>query len=205
MHRTSSRILLAFLMFNNFIHTHYKHIIFDFGGVLLDGGPSHGGAAVKTEHWFRWMEGKLSQDELIDRLSMKFDRQEIEHLLSTTLSQTRPWIDETVNIIPKLQNTGYRVYILSNLAKEAHAAFIAQNPLFAKLDGVLCSFQAGCIKPDLKIYRLLCEQHGLNPEECIFIDDIQANVDAAEKIGMAGILYTQGYLVQSLLQLNVQL
>jgi putative hydrolase of the HAD superfamily len=44
-------------------------------------------------------------------------------------------------------------------------------------------------KPEERIFLLAAQRLGLPPEECVFIDDIQANVDAAEALGMAGVLH----------------
>ena len=45
-------------------------------------------------------------------------------------------------------------------------------------------------KPDPAIYRLLCSRYGLEPRECVFIDDRPVNVEAARAVGMQGIVYT---------------
>jgi putative hydrolase of the HAD superfamily len=46
-------------------------------------------------------------------------------------------------------------------------------------------------KPEERIFRHAVELIGLPPEECVFIDDIAANVSAAEAIGMTGVLHTE--------------
>ena len=45
------------------------------------------------------------------------------------------------------------------------------------------------VKPDERIYRLLTERFGIDLTESVFIDDRQINIDAAEKLGMKGILF----------------
>ena len=44
-------------------------------------------------------------------------------------------------------------------------------------------------KPDPAIYRLLLDRYSLNPEECVFLDDIQKNLDAAKAFGIHTILF----------------
>jgi putative hydrolase of the HAD superfamily len=202
--KTMRIFFITVLMITTVSQSHYKHIIFDFGGVLLDGGPSHGSELVKSESWLSWMKGEMTQQDLVEQLSRTFDRQEIEQLLENTLSDKRPWIDETCTLVRKLKDAGYGVYVLSNLAQEVHQKFVASNPLFITFDGILCSFQAGYTKPDHRIYYLLCEQYGLAPEECIFIDDVQSNVEAAEAVGITGIVYRKGCLASALLQLGLE-
>ena len=59
----------------------------------------------------------------------------------------------------------------------------------AEMDGGILSYQAKLIKPDPEIYRLLCDRYGLKAKECVFIDDTEKNVLAAQKEGMKGIIF----------------
>jgi putative hydrolase of the HAD superfamily len=56
---------------------------------------------------------------------------------------------------------------------------------------VVISAEVGMRKPEERIYRHAIELVGLPPAECVFVDDLEANVRAAEAIGMRGILHTQ--------------
>jgi 2-haloacid dehalogenase len=51
------------------------------------------------------------------------------------------------------------------------------------------SGQERVIKPDPRIYRILCERYALSPAQCVFIDDNAKNVAGAEAIGMRAVLY----------------
>ena len=44
-------------------------------------------------------------------------------------------------------------------------------------------------KPDLRIYQILLDRYGLKADECVFIDDRQSNIDAAQAIGIHGITF----------------
>jgi putative hydrolase of the HAD superfamily len=44
-------------------------------------------------------------------------------------------------------------------------------------------------KPEPRIYALAAQRLGLPPEECVFVDDLEANVNAAREAGMQGICY----------------
>ena len=57
-------------------------------------------------------------------------------------------------------------------------------------DGGVFSCFEKITKPDPEIYLRLCKRYSLKPEECVFIDDTQKNVDAAQKLGMKGIHFT---------------
>lgn len=63
--------------------------------------------------------------------------------------------------------------------------------LFAELfDVVVISSEVGMRKPDAGIFRHAIERLGLQPAECVLIDDIRHNVLAAEAIGMIGLHHT---------------
>ena len=52
---------------------------------------------------------------------------------------------------------------------------------------VVISAEVGMRKPEERIFRHAAELLGLAPEECVFIDDIEANIAAAEAIGLVGV------------------
>ena len=96
-----------------------------------------------------------------------------------------PWVQE-------LKGMGLNVYYLSN-----YSAFsIAANPdvldFIPYMDGGVFSFEVKAVKPEPEIYRCLCDKYGLNPEECLFTDDVPANVKGAQACGFQGIVF-EGY------------
>ncbi|MCQ2493791.1 MAG: HAD family phosphatase [Lachnospiraceae bacterium] len=98
-----------------------------------------------------------------------------------------PWVKE-------LKAMGYNVYFLSNYSD----FLIRSNPDALRfreyMDGGVFSFEEHLIKPDAAIYNRLCEKYELVPKETLFIDDIQANIDAAMAAGIKGIRF-DGYEV----------
>jgi len=56
-------------------------------------------------------------------------------------------------------------------------------------DAVVISGEVGMRKPEPRIFRHAAELLGLDPRECIFIDDIEANITAAEQAGFSGVLH----------------
>jgi epoxide hydrolase-like predicted phosphatase len=54
---------------------------------------------------------------------------------------------------------------------------------------VVISAEVGMRKPEPRIFRHVAGLMGLRPEECVFIDDIQANITAAEQVGFTGVLH----------------
>jgi epoxide hydrolase-like predicted phosphatase len=60
----------------------------------------------------------------------------------------------------------------------------------AMFDAVVISGEVGMRKPEPRIFLHAAELLGLAPQECVFIDDIQANITAAEQIGFTGVLHS---------------
>jgi epoxide hydrolase-like predicted phosphatase len=56
-------------------------------------------------------------------------------------------------------------------------------------DAVVYSHEVGWMKPDPRIYRLTCERLGVAPEDSVFVDDVEANVDGARGVGMRAIRF----------------
>ncbi|MFI0404962.1 HAD-IA family hydrolase [Actinomadura sp. 3N508] len=63
--------------------------------------------------------------------------------------------------------------------------------LFAEVfDAVVISSEVGLRKPDERIFRHALDLLGLAAAECVFIDDIEHNVRAAQDLGLRGIHHT---------------
>ncbi len=70
--------------------------------------------------------------------------------------------------------------------------------LFADMfDAVVISAEVGMRKPEPRIFLHAAQLLGLDPAECVFIDDIQANVTAAEEMGFTGVLHTEAAATSS--------
>ena len=108
-----------------------------------------------------------------------------------------------MSTIKKIKSDGYKVVLLSN----AHHTFFerkiySEYPEFKSLfDEIVISSSIGMIKPYADIYLYTLQKINSKPEESLFIDDSQANVDAAIALGMRGFVYTDyvsfnEYLIQ---------
>lgn len=56
-------------------------------------------------------------------------------------------------------------------------------------DEAVISGDVGMHKPQPGIYLLACERLGVEPAECVFVDDLRENVAGAEAVGMTGLLH----------------
>lgn len=54
-------------------------------------------------------------------------------------------------------------------------------------DAVVISGEVGLRKPDPRIYRLVADRIGLQPAQCVFVDDLRPNVRGAVAVGMVGL------------------
>ncbi len=97
--------------------------------------------------------------------------------------------EDTAAYLHELKTRGYGIYLLSNLAKESYE-FVRGYDFFSELDGGVFSYQEHVIKPDEKIYRILLDRYALLPEETLFLDDSPENIEAARRLGIRGIVFT---------------
>jgi len=56
-------------------------------------------------------------------------------------------------------------------------------------DGVVISGEVGLYKPQPEIFRLGAERVGLQPTDCVFVDDLRENCEGAEAVGMTAVLH----------------
>lgn len=182
-----------------------KNIVFDIGNVLTDFRWADfirdqgyddamveriAQASVKSPEWNELDRGVWTDEEIINAFVKKDPEIEADLRkvysdvteMVTPRSYTIPWIQE-------LKAKGYKVYYLSNFSRIAHVQCTEALAFLPYTDGGILSYQDKIIKPDPQIYQLLVERYGLVPEECVFIDDLQTNVDTAKACGYEGIVF----------------
>jgi putative hydrolase of the HAD superfamily len=181
-----------------------RGVIFDFGGVLIDmrwdvsagledahGLPRH--ALLDTLYRTPvWREIECGQGDL------NAWRAEAHRLLEARAGRALPrlheaWIAARHLIRPNVLlarrlRAAYRTAILSN-ADHSLRGRLRELGMLDLFDTVVSSAEEGVAKPDAEIYRRAAKRIGLPPEACVFVDDYEANVRAAEAIGMKGIVY----------------
>jgi epoxide hydrolase-like predicted phosphatase len=91
-----------------------------------------------------------------------------------------------LNLFRRLHADGVPTGLLSNSWGDGYP-----REMFPELfDAVVISAEVGMRKPEPRIFLHAAELLGLAPRECIFIDDIAANITAAEQAGFTGILHS---------------
>ncbi|KAI9025706.1 HAD-like domain-containing protein [Hyaloraphidium curvatum] len=99
-----------------------------------------------------------------------------------------PW-PEMMSTAEAVRELGHRYYILSNTDR-LHYDFLSSGNFEPRLASILrdatgtwLSHEVGLCKPDPAYWTTFLEKHGLSERECLFIDDNEANVDAARALG----------------------
>jgi putative hydrolase of the HAD superfamily len=91
--------------------------------------------------------------------------------------------EDMLEIIRAVRRAGLRTALLSNSWGGGYP-----RELFPDLfDAVVISAEVGMRKPEERIFRHATELLGLEPAECVFIDDIEQNIAMARSLGLAAV------------------
>lgn len=85
----------------------------------------------------------------------------------------------------------YKIFLLSNINK-AHFNYLKDtlDGIFNEFDKVILSYRVKMIKPEKKIYRLVKKIAKSSFEDIVYIDDREDLINAASKLGIKSIHYT---------------
>lgn len=105
-----------------------------------------------------------------------------------------------VAALGQLAEAGYRLACITNNVPAGHGAGMARSgdkadayeQVFARFEQVIESSKAGLRKPDPRIYTMMCDHLGLEPAQCIYLDDLGINCKPAAQLGMAAIKVVNG-------------
>lgn len=149
-------------------------------------------ATVESKIWAEYDRGALTDEEILD----KFVENDpgIEKELRQSLTNIKGLLkkyDYAVPWVKELKEKGYQVLVLSNFASKAYTDCQVVLEFLKYVDGGILSFRDKVIKPEPEIYQLIIDRYGLVPEECVFLDDTEKNLRAAEEFGMHTIHFTE--------------
>ena len=182
-----------------------KTVIFDIGNVLTDfawkemykekglGGETFdrvAKATVQSPYWCELDRGIMTFSEVMDKFVSLDSEMEDEirrvladmHGIVTGRSYAVPWVCS-------LKKQGLKVYVLSNFSEKIWKECIDALEFFEFTDGGIISYKEHLIKPDQAVYQLLLERYGLCADECVFIDDLEENIETARTLGINGIVF----------------
>lgn len=183
-----------------------RNIVFDMGNVLIVFDPQYfmdlegikdpedrkliNRELFHNTEWAQMDLGVLTEETaqplVLERIPDRL-KENVKHLLNNWWKQ-RSCIKGMEDLVKELKSKGYRIYLLSNASASQHVYWptFSISKLF---DGKMISCDLGIVKPNPEIYRRFTETFYLNPEECLFIDDLPANVAAAVSCGWKGIVF----------------
>jgi HAD superfamily hydrolase (TIGR01509 family) len=98
--------------------------------------------------------------------------------------------DAMIAFAKELRAKGINIFILSNNFKE-RAEYYGHYPwMHDAVDKVYFSWQTGFVKPDQRAWELVLTENDLKPEDCIYFDDQEKNLKAAEGVGIKAFMFT---------------
>jgi putative hydrolase of the HAD superfamily len=190
-----------------------RALISDFGGVLTTplsagflayqeeapisledlGRGMQAAAEVYGEHPLHSLErGEISEQEFARRLAEQlqdgFDLARLRELYFERIDPNGPMIE----FISEQRRRGLRTALLTNNVREWEPLWRAKLPELDEIfEIVVDSAFVGMRKPEPEIYELTLERlgGGLRAEDCLFIDDVEINCDAARELGMRAVHY----------------
>lgn len=189
-----------------------RGVISDWGGVLTP--PLTEGIRawlhadrIDADHYYEVMrpyfDGSLSDNPVHALERGEIDTDEFECDLASLLRSTHggPVVaDGLVSRMFSRFNPVHAMYDTLRSAREdgASTALLSNSwgngypreHFASTFDTVVISGEVGMRKPEERIYLHTCERMGLEPEDCVFIDDLEHNVRTAEALGMTGILHS---------------
>jgi HAD superfamily hydrolase (TIGR01509 family) len=191
----------------------FRAIIFDIGRVLIrvdisrikDGltvglplTPEEVWSAIeKDPRWLDWQEGRISPRDwhlhLAKRLGVSLTFEQFSEVWNRALD---PNPIHSESFLENLSRN-YRLALLSNTDPIHMSHDEARFPFFRFFPTRIYSYRVGASKPDPLIYREALKACKVRAEEAVYIDDIAAYAEAAQRLGMTGIVFQSPEQLQS--------
>jgi 2-haloacid dehalogenase len=181
-------------------------VVFDLGGVLLDWNPRHLYrqifanpaemetflGTICTQQWH--LAHDLGADVTLSCQQLAQQHPSYARQIMAWAERTEEMVagplDDSVGLLAELKRTELRCFALSNMEAPNFQLRLGRFGFLRWFDGHVISGIERVAKPDRRIFRILLARYGLNPPTTIFIDDSEANIAAARKLGMIAIRFT---------------
>ena len=178
--------------------------IFDLGGVLIEWNPRHlyrklfDGDEAAMEHFLanvcttEWNQrqdaGRTFAEGVRELMPLHAERLELIEAFGKRFSEMIPGaIEGSVTVLAELKQLGVPIYAITNWSAETFPPQRDRFPFLSWFEGIVVSGFEGVIKPDRRIFEILCERYRVKPEQAVFIDDVAGNAEAASALGIHGI------------------
>ena len=182
-----------------------RGLIFDYGGVLWDMRwdaartleREHGLAEraitetlYGTDAWHSIQVGGGDRDAWQRDAHLELERLAGRGLppLHQHWRERQHLIGPNIDLVRRLRPP-FKTAVLSNADGTLVDRLKHELGIFGLFDDVLCSADVGLAKPDPRVYALAARRLALAPGECLFVDDLASNVDAARAAGMRAVQF----------------
>lgn len=182
------------------------NVIFDFGNVLARFYPEEltapyvndegmrkaiSDVAFDRLYWAPLDEGTITDDEVKEGIRVRLPAQQAElgcKAYDNWVRNLTP-VPNMKELVTDLQKAGKKVYLLSNISQKFSTEYKEVEwirELLDSFDGLIFSSDYKLVKPHKQIFELLLDEFSLDADDCLFIDDTQANIKGAESAGIKG-------------------
>ncbi len=172
-----------------------KNIIFDIGGVITVGRAYTVLDDLNLDsNTYNILKEFFLNTEELDLGNMTLEEKFYSHNFSKELEEKykdyllsyykhRKLNMNIIDLINRLKENGYNIYILSDNIREA-CDYYKSNELYKSVDGWIFSCEYGTRKIEGKLFDIILDKYHLNPNESYFIDDRIDNIEKAEEHGI---------------------
>jgi putative hydrolase of the HAD superfamily len=108
------------------------------------------------------------------------------------LADFRSWLSidhDTLDVLIELRDGGTRMALLSNAGRD-YGSYFRHGTIGDLFEQVFVSGELGTIKPSADIFEVVLSELGITPEQMVFIDNKEVNVQGAQALGIAGHVFT---------------
>lgn len=180
-----------------------KNVVFDLGNVLLNFEPKEYvkskvaeekneeiyESIFKSEEWPMLDRGTITEGKAKENIiNRKVENKEFINSVFENWYDILTPIESSVEVLKQLKESGYKVFYLSNFHLAAFEYVTKKHDFFGLFDGGVVSYREKLLKPEKEIYDKILSEYNLEPNETVFIDDMEVNVKAAINNGMKGII-----------------
>ena len=136
--------------------------------------------------------GELTEVEFFARIQSELGDEQSLDGMGEALMAGLERNHEMIDYVAELRGRGLRAALLTNNVREWEPRWRAMLPEIDEIfEVVVDSAFVGMRKPEPEIYELTVERlgGGLRAEDCVFVDDIAINCDAAREVGMTAVVF----------------
>jgi len=137
----------------------------------------------------RLERGEIAVEEFEQMLSAALAREgsavEAEGLIGQMFADLAIYEDSMTSLVTRAHAAGVRTALLSNSWGNEYD----RSDWHEMFDTVVISGEVGMRKPERQIFELAVDRIGLPASECVFVDDVPHNIDAAVEAGLVGIVH----------------